>query len=61
MGNPTELDPVLDKVKSRVSSEMNNELLKPFVEAEVQYAFKKMDANTAPRPDGLPPLFYKQF
>ena len=40
---------------------MNAELLKPFVEAEVQPALKKMDANTAPGPDGLSPLFYKQF
>ena len=40
---------------------MNAELLKPFVEAEVQLALKQMDANTAPGPDGLSPLFYKQF
>ena len=40
---------------------MNDELLKPFVEDEVKQALKQMDANTAPGPDGLSPLFYKQF
>ena len=59
--NPTQLDPVLNVVETRVSAEMNAELLKPFVEAEVQLALKQMDANTAPGLDGLPPLFYKQF
>ena len=34
-GNPTNLDPVLNVVEKRVSVEMNAELLKPFVEAEV--------------------------
>ena len=40
---------------------MNDKLLKPFVEKEVKHALKQMDANTVPGPDGLPPLFYKQF
>ena len=58
-GNPTQLDSVLNVVETRVSAEMNAELLKPFVKVEVQLALKQMDANTAPGPDGLPPLFYK--
>ena len=61
MVNPTEFTPVLNRVKRRVSAEMNEELLKPFVEDEVKHALKQMDANTTPGPDGLPPLFYKQF
>ena len=52
---------MLNVVELRVSAEMNAELLKPFVEAEVQLALKQMDANTAPGSDGLSPLFYKQF
>ena len=58
-GNPTNLDSVLNVVEKRVLDKMNAELLKPFVEAEVQLALKQMDANTAPVSDGLPPLFYK--
>ena len=60
-GNPTDLDSVLNVVERRVLDEMNAELLKPFAEAEVLLALKQIDANTAPGPDGLPPLFYKQF
>ena len=56
-----QLDLVLNVVEPRVSTKMNAELLKPFVEAEVQLALKQMDASTAPGLDGLPPLFYKQF
>lgn len=61
LGNPTQLDPVLNVVETRVFAEMNEELLKPFFEVEVKLALKQMDANIAPRPNGLPPLFYKQF
>ena len=57
--NPTEFANVLNGVKRRVSAEMNDKLLKPFVEKEVKHALKQMDANTVPGPDGLPPLFYK--
>ena len=59
--NPTEFSPVVNGVKRRVSAEMNEVLLKPFVEDEVKHALKQMDANTALGPHGLPPLFYKQF
>ena len=60
MANPTKFVPVLNGVEQRVSVEMNNEFLKPFVEEEVKHALKQMDANTIPGSDGLPPLFYKQ-
>jgi len=59
--HPTVFAPVLNGVKQRVTADMNDELLKPFVEDEVKQALKQMDANTAPGLDGLSPLFYKQF
>jgi len=59
--HPTVFAPVLNGVKQRVTADMNDELLKPFVEDEVKQALKQMDANTAPGSDGLPSLFYKQF
>ena len=40
---------------------MNEELLRPFDVSEVQFALKQMDSDTAPGPDGLPPIFYKKF
>lgn len=59
--NPTDLDPVLNGVELRVTEDMNSKLLKPFVLAEVLSALKQIDVDTAPGPDGLPLLFYKQF
>ena len=59
--NPTQLDPVLNVVETRVSAEINDEMLKPYIKVEVQLTLKQMDANTASGLNGLPPLFYKQF
>ena len=59
--NPTQFDQVLNGVKPRVSSSMNEELLRPFEVSKVQFALKQMDSDTAPGRDGLPPMFYKKF
>ena len=59
--NPTEFDAVLDCVEPRVTPDMNAYLTRPFVASEVQTALAQMKANTAPEPDGFPPLFYKQY
>lgn len=59
--NPTQLDQVLNGVESRVSSSMNKDLLRPFEASDIQIALKQMDYDIALRPDGLPPMFYKQF
>ena len=40
---------------------MNAELIKPFMATKVQCALKQMDSDTTRGPDGLPPLFHKQF
>ena len=44
-----------------MSNAMNTKLLKPFRMEEVHLALKQMKPNTAPGPNGLPPLFYKNF
>lgn len=59
--SPIEFDSVLGGVETRVSAEMNDEFLRPFDAREVQFSLKQMDAETAPRQDGFPPLFYKQY
>lgn len=59
--NPTQFDQVLNRMEPRASSSMNEELLRPFGVSEVQFALKQMDSDTAPGPDGLPPIFYKKF
>ena len=59
--NPMDLDLILNGVELRVTEDMNSKLLKPFVLAKVLSDLKQMDADTAPSPDGLLPLLYKQF
>lgn len=40
---------------------MNDDLDKPFEAFEVQFALNQMESSIAPGPNGLLPLFYKQF
>ena len=58
---PSNLDSVLEGVCPVVDEEMNEVLNRPFEASEVQVALKQMKADTAPGPDGFPPLFYKQY
>ena len=59
--SPTKFDEVLEGMETRVTQEMNEELLRSFEAFKVQEALMQMKANTASGPDGLPPLFYKQY
>ena len=59
--NPSNLDTVLEGVLPVVNEEMNEVLNRPFEASEVQVALKQMEVGTVPGPDGLPPLFYKQY
>lgn len=59
--SPTKFDEVLDSVEIRVTQEMNEKLLHPFVVSEVHEALAQMKVNTAHGPDGFPPLFYKKY
>lgn len=58
---PTDFHSILNRVETRVSDDMNETFLKPFEASEVHFALKQMDSEITPGPDGLPPLFYKQF
>ncbi|XP_075665270.1 uncharacterized protein LOC142634918 [Castanea sativa] len=59
--NPSVFDPVLSGVDSRVTEDMNTDLVRPFELSEIYVALHQMDSNTSPGPDGFPPLFYKKF
>lgn len=59
--SPTVFDEVLKGVETCVTQEMNDELIRSFEASDVQAALAQMKANTTPGPDGLPPLFYKQY
>ena len=58
---PTKFNEVLEGVESQVTQDMNVDLLRPFIATKVEAALGQMKANTAPGPNGLPPLFYKQY
>ena len=53
--SPTKFDAILDCVEPRVTREMNEKLLHPFVASKVQVALAQMKANTTPGLDGFPP------
>lgn len=55
------LDEVLAIVPEMITEELNSMLTTEFVKAEVDEALKQMESLKAPSPDGLPPLFFKQF
>ena len=59
--SPIKFDEVLEGMETRVTQEMNEELLRSFEASKVQAALMQMKANPASGPDGLPPLFYKQY
>ena len=50
IANPTELDPVLNGVESRIWDAMNAELIKPFMATKVQCALKQMDSDSTRGP-----------
>ena len=54
------MEAVLNTVPTKVTVEMNNGLLKPFMEKEVKEALFKMFPTKAPGPDGFPAHFFQR-
>lgn len=52
---------VVDKVKPKVTTYMNEALLAPYIEEEVKRALFNIGDLKAHGPDGLHAIFYKQF
>lgn len=52
---------LLDCVETKVTSDMNTQLLAEFTRDEVQVALKSIGNLKAPGPDGLLALFYKEY
>ena len=61
LSNVQGLDRVLEGVKKIVTTDMNEELLKPYSKDEVEAAIRQMAPSKTLGPDGMPPLFYQTF
>lgn len=59
--NLEEFTELLIVVQLKVSTAMNERLLRLFMENEVRLALKKMYPLKAPGPDSMPPLFFQHF
>ena len=59
--NPTDFVKLLDALEPKVTSAMNQMLLRDFQESEVKKALKQMYPLKAPGPNGMPPLFFQYF
>ena len=59
--NPQNLDSIMDGVQKVVTKEMNSKLTAIYTMEEVELAIKEVAPLKAPRPNGMPPLFYQTY
>ena len=59
--NPQNLDRIMDGVQKVVTKEMNSKLAAIYTMEEVELAIKEVAPLKAPRPNGMPPLFYQTY
>ena len=59
--NLVDFSDLLLAMQPKVTHAMNEWLVQPFVESEVNVALKQMYPLKAPGPNGMPPLFFQHF
>lgn len=59
--NPSNFEVSLGTISSRVTPDMNKELLAEFKAGEVWAALKQMHPIKAPRPESMSPIFFHQY
>ena len=59
--SPSWIEEALEATPRLVTEAMNQNLVAPFVKAEVDIALSQMDALKSQGPDGMPPLFFQHF
>nr|XP_023892926.1 uncharacterized protein LOC112004916 [Quercus suber] len=58
---PVDFEGILEQIPTKVTEDMNGELLKEFTSEEVEMALKQMAPLKSPGPDGMPQLFYQSY
>ena len=58
---PSHILEVTNKIPNKVSSEMNQSLIKEFTKEEVVAALKQMHPTKAPGPDGMSAIFFQKY
>ena len=59
--NPDKILEVVEAIDPKVSTDMNQSLIKQFTRDEVEAALKQMHPSKSPGPDGMPALFYQKY
>ena len=59
--NPCALEEVTQYTSRVVTEDMNKELVGEFTHVEVEIALNQMAPLKAPRPNGMPPIFYQHY
>ena len=58
---PSHILEVIDTIPTKISSEMNQSLIKEFTKEEVLVALKQMHPTKAPGPDGMSAIFFQKY
>ena len=59
--SPSSFEASLESINLRITTDMNESLLKDFSEVEVRKALQQMHPTKAPDPDGMSPIFYQKY
>ena len=59
--NPSNIDKVTVAIPTRVTEEMNAELVKDFRKEEIVFALKQFHPTKALRPDGMSAVLYQKY